>query len=302
MIVLTYAQACLLGMLQGLTEFLPVSSTAHMAILPQAVFHMDDPGAAFSAVVQLGPIVAIIAFFREDLARYARGIVRHPRFWRLATADLDAKLGWFVLLGTLPLAVFGVLLERKIDTTFRGLYVIAASLILLAAVLWFAERSATRTRSLQQMTLGRSQAVGWAQVLALVPGASRSGVTIAAGLFQGLDRESAARFSFLLSIPAITAAGVYKLFKVLRATHLGSQADLPSRSSCRRSRRVCGGPLVPAIHEGPQHGSVYRLSHRAGSGFAGPPAARLREGRDSLHSGAVGKRFRLRSKRRDEHL
>lgn len=217
-------QAVLLGMLQGLTEFLPVSSTAHMAVVPQVLFRMDDPGAAFSAVVQLGPILAIIAYFRADLAAYARGIVGHPRFWNLRAADLEARLGWFVVFGTLPLAVFGVLLEKKIDTTFRGLYVIAASLILLALVLWWAERIAARTRNLDQLTLGRSQAVGWAQVLALVPGASRSGVTIAAGLFQGLDRESAARFSFLLSIPAITAAGLYKLVKVLRQTHLGPEA------------------------------------------------------------------------------
>jgi undecaprenyl-diphosphatase len=223
-VIISYAQACLLGMLQGLTEFLPVSSTAHMAVVPQVAFHMGDPGAAFSAVVQLGPIVAIIAYFRADLMRYAKGVVRHPRFWQPAPSDIDARLGWYVVFGTLPLVVGGIIFEHWIDTVFRGLYVIAGCLILLAFVLWYAEVVATRSKTLEHLTWARSLIIGCAQVLALVPGASRSGVTIAAGLFQGLDRESAARFSFLLSIPAITLAGLYKLVKVLRATHLGSQA------------------------------------------------------------------------------
>ena len=221
---ISYAQAALLGLLQGLTEFLPVSSTAHMAIVPQLLLHMADPGAAFSAVVQLGPIVAIIAYFRQDLVGYVKGIARCPRPFHVPKEDIEARLGWFTLLGTLPLAVFGVLLEKRIDTVFRGLHVIAASLIVLAFVLWLAERKGRQARSLETLTLGQSQVIGWAQVLALVPGTSRSGVTITAGLFQGLDRESAARFSFLLSIPAITAAGGYKLIKVLHQTHLGPQA------------------------------------------------------------------------------
>jgi undecaprenyl-diphosphatase len=222
--VITYAQAAWLGLLQGLTEFLPVSSTAHMAIAPQLLLKMNDPGAAFSAVVQLGPIVAIIAYFRNDLAGYLRGLRRCPRPWNVPAEDLEARLGWYTLAGTLPLAVFGVLLEKRIDTDFRSLRVIAGSLILLALILWWAERKGRRERSLAALTWGRSQVIGWAQVLALVPGASRSGVTITAGLFSGLDRESAARFSFLLSIPAITAAGGYKLLKVLHQSHLGAQA------------------------------------------------------------------------------
>lgn len=219
-----YAQAVLLGLLQGLTEFLPVSSTAHMAIAPQLLFHMQDPGAAFSAVVQLGPIVAIIAYFRDDLARYVRGILRTKTPAGIQPGDTDARLGWFTLLGTIPLMIFGVLLEKKIDTTFRQLNVIAVSLIVLALVLWLAERVGSRRVPIDKMTFRQSQVIGWAQVLALIPGTSRSGVTITAGLFEGLDRESAARFSFLLSIPAITAAGLYKLFKVLKTTHLGAAA------------------------------------------------------------------------------
>ncbi len=219
---LTYLQALGLGLLQGLTEFLPVSSTAHMAIAPQ-LLGLGDPGAAFSAVVQLGPIIAIIAYFRADLARYWHGVLRNPNPTKIAPDAVDARMGWFVLLGTVPLAIFGLLLEKKIDTSFRSLKLIAVALIVLALVLALAEAISKRNRRLEQMTWGQSQAIGWAQVLALIPGTSRSGVTITAGLLQGLDRESAARFSFLLSIPAITLAGVYKLFKVLRQTHLGAE-------------------------------------------------------------------------------
>jgi undecaprenyl-diphosphatase len=213
----------LLGLLQGVTEFLPVSSTAHMDIAPQ-LFGMRDPGAAFSAVVQLGPIVAIIAYFRQDLARYASGFLRTINPGNLKPNDVDARLGWFTVLGTIPLCIFGLLFEKKIGTTFRSLNLVAAMLILLAIVLLVAEKVGSRRKPLERMTFPDSQVIGWAQVLALIPGTSRSGLTITAGLFRGLDRESAARFSFLLSIPAITLAGVYKLVKVLHQTHLGHEA------------------------------------------------------------------------------
>ena len=218
---LNYMQAVLLGLLQGLTEFLPVSSTAHMAVASRLLFG-QDAGAAFSAVVQLGPIAAIIAYFRTDLVRYVQGIFRTKSPTKIAPDDLDARLGWYTLLGTIPLAIFGVLLESKIDTTFRKPSVMGVSLILLALVLLVAERMGKRNKTLEQMTFKESQAIGWAQALSLIPGASRSGVTITAGLFQGLDRESAARFSFLLSIPAITAAGLYKLIKVMKGSGIGS--------------------------------------------------------------------------------
>ena len=215
----TSGQAVILGLLQGLTEFLPVSSTAHMAIAPHLI-GMNDPGAAFSAIVQLGPIVAIIAYFRNDLIRYAAGVLRTKTPGNVAPDDTDARLGWYTLLGTIPLAIFGFLLQRKIDTSFRSLDVIGVALIVLALILLVAERVGRRNIPLEKMNFGQSQVVGWAQVLALVPGASRSGCTITAGLFQGLDRESAARFSFLLSIPAITLAGLFKLAKQLKSPHL----------------------------------------------------------------------------------
>jgi undecaprenyl-diphosphatase len=224
--VLGYPEAIVLGLLQGLTEFLPVSSTAHMAIAPQLLFG-NDPGAAFSAIVQLGPVVAIIIYFRNDLVRYVQGIFRHPNPMKLPKDDIDAKLGWYVVIATLPIILFGVLLQHKIDKDFRSLYVIAGSLIALAGVLFWAEKTGPKNTSLENITFRESFIIGLAQVLALVPGASRSGVTITAGLFQGLDRESAARFSFLLSIPSITAAGLFKIYQVVHKEHLTHNLGLP---------------------------------------------------------------------------
>lgn len=223
-LLMGWLQAILLGLLQGLTEFLPVSSTAHMAIVPQ-LFHQPDPGAAFSAIVQLGPIAAIILYFRADLVRYLQGILRsivRSKSPRKFDNDVDARLGWYTLLGSLPIIVMGLLLEKRIDREFRSLNVIGISMIVLAILLLMAERFGKRKTGLDKMTFAQSHVIGWAQVLGLVPGASRSGSTITAGLFLGLDRESAARFSFLLGIPAITAAGLYKLYKVLKVTHLGA--------------------------------------------------------------------------------
>ena len=216
-----WLQAVLLGLLQGLTEFLPVSSTAHMAIVPQ-LFHQQDPGAAFSAIVQLGPIAAIIFYFRTDLVKYIQGILRTKSPTNVPKDDMDARLGWYTLLGSLPILVLGKVLEHFIDKEFRSLTVIGISMITLAIFLLVAERVGKRNVDLKGMTLAQSQGIGWAQVLGVVPGASRSGSTITAAMFLGLDRESAARFSFLLGIPAITAAGLYKLYKVLKETHLGA--------------------------------------------------------------------------------
>ena len=216
---LGYLKTLILGFIQGLTEFLPVSSTAHMRIIP-ALLHWPDPGAAFSAIVQLGPIVAIIAYFRRDLVRYLAGIGRSLQQRVLFPAgDTDARLGWFTVLGTVPLIVFGLVLEKKINGEYRNLYFVAAALIILAFVLLIAESRARQTVTLEKMTLRDALIVGLAQALAIVPGASRSGTTITAGLFLGLTREDAARFSFLLSIPAITLAGLYKLVEAVGQAH-----------------------------------------------------------------------------------
>ena len=224
---LSYLQALILGLVQGITEFLPVSSTAHMRILPALLNHFNhnwpnDTGAAFSAIVQLGPIVGIIAYFRKDLARYVAGVVRSLKQGQLfPKGDTDARLGWYALLATVPLVIAGLALEKKVDGEYRNLYFIAGALIVLALILLVAEIVSKRTRKLESLTFGEAMGIGLAQALALVPGASRSGITITAGLFLGLEREEAARFSFLLSIPAITLAGVYKLLKTLLPQYFG---------------------------------------------------------------------------------
>lgn len=210
---MSWINALVLGLLQGVTEFLPVSSTAHMDIASRVLFQ-HDVGSAFSAIVQLGPIIAIIWYFRDDLKRYVAGIARSKSPAGVQKGDTDARLGWYTLLATIPLIIFGLLLEKKIDTTFRTFQFVGVALIVLAFIMLWSERAGAKNRSLVQMNFKQSQVVGWAQVLALVPGASRSGCTITAGLFEGLDHESATRFSFLLSIPAITLAGLYKLSKV----------------------------------------------------------------------------------------
>ncbi len=221
---ISWLQAIVLGLIQGVTEFLPVSSTAHMALASRLLYG-SDVGAAFSAVVQLGPIVAIVLYFRSDLIKYIRGIIRTGSPGKAITAnDVDGKLGWFTLFGTVPLVIFGYLLEKRVDTTFRTPAIMGIFLIVLAMIMLAAEKVGKRNHSLEQITFGESQKIGLAQVLALVPGASRSGVTITAGMFLGLDRESAARFSFLLSIPAIIAAGLYKLLKAMSHTGLGDEA------------------------------------------------------------------------------
>jgi undecaprenyl-diphosphatase len=219
-------EAIVLGIVQGATEFLPVSSTAHMRVVP-ALLHWGDPGAAFSAVVQLGPIVAIIAYFRSKLAAYGAGIGRSLKAGQLFPAsDPEARLGWFTVFGTVPLIVAALLLESKVDKEYRNLYIVGGALILLGVILLVAERVGRRNLHLKDLTFGQAMGVGLAQMLALVPGASRSGCTITAGLFCGLTREDAADFSFLLSIPAITLAGVYKLYKVYKGEGFGGELGM----------------------------------------------------------------------------
>ncbi|MEX2253092.1 MAG: undecaprenyl-diphosphate phosphatase [Thermoleophilaceae bacterium] len=200
-------EAIVLGIAQGLTEFLPISSTGHLRILP-AFFGWEDPGAAFTAVTQLGTMAAVLLYFREDLARIARAWLRSvgARDWR--PADRDARIGWYILLGTIPIGIFGIAFKDQIETGARDLYLIATMLIVLGLVLLAAERVGKRERGMESLGVRDGVAVGFAQALALVPGVSRSGATITAGLFLGLDREAAARFSFLLSIPAVVLSGL----------------------------------------------------------------------------------------------
>jgi undecaprenyl-diphosphatase len=202
-------EAIVLGLVQGLTEFLPISSTAHLRIVP-ALLGWKDPGAAFSAVIQLGTVVAVLAYFFKDLVRvavaFARGIAARKPF-----EDPDSRLGWFIGIGTVPIVVCGVLFKKAIKNELRSLYVIAAALIVMALVLFIAERIARQSRQLGDATLKDAVVVGLCQAVALIPGSSRSGTTLTGALAMGFRREDAARFSFLLSIPATTAAGLYEL-------------------------------------------------------------------------------------------
>jgi undecaprenyl-diphosphatase len=206
-------QSIVLGIVQGLTEFLPISSTAHLRIVP-AFLGWEDPGAAFTAVTQLGTMAAVLLYFRHDLVRIAVAWLRSVRDPSLRK-ELDARLGWYIVLGTVPIGIFGVIFKDQIENGARDLYLIGTALILLGLVLLLAERVGTRERSIEQIEARDGLAVGFAQALALVPGVSRSGATITAGLFLGLDRQTAARFSFLLSVPAVVLSGLLELGTIL---------------------------------------------------------------------------------------
>ncbi len=206
-------EAIVLGIVQGLTEFLPISSTGHLRIVP-AFVGWEDPGAAFTAVTQLGTMAAVLLYFRHDLLRISRAWLRSLRD-RQARRELDARIGWYIVLGTIPIGIFGVLFKDQIETGARDLYLIGTALIVLGFVLLLAEKVGKRDRTIEQIQARDGLAVGFAQALALVPGVSRSGATITAGLFLGLDRTTAARFSFLLSIPAVVLSGLLELGSIL---------------------------------------------------------------------------------------
>jgi undecaprenyl-diphosphatase len=211
-------QAIVLGIVQGLTEFLPVSSTAHLRIVPVLFgwkfYHgtTNDPGAAFTAVVQLGTTAALVLYFWRELLQVTVAWLRGIRD-KSVRSSLEYRLGWYLILATIPVSVFGLVFSHEIETGARNLWIIACSLIALAALLFGAEKFGSRRRDEEQINFPDAAVVGTAQALALIPGSSRSGVTITAGLFRGLTREAAARFSFLLSIPAVVLSGAYEAIK-----------------------------------------------------------------------------------------
>ncbi len=210
---MSWFEAIVLGITQGLTEFLPISSTGHLRIVP-AVAGWDDPGAFFTAVIQLGTMLAVVLYFRHDLLRITRTWLLSLRRPELR-GELDARMGWYIIVATIPIGVFGLLFSDQIENGARNLYLIGVMLIVLGLVLLLAERVGTKVRTLDQVTRADAIWVGLAQALALVPGTSRSGATITAGLFLGMEREAAARFSFLLSIPAIVLSGLYGLTELI---------------------------------------------------------------------------------------
>jgi undecaprenyl-diphosphatase len=205
-------EAVVLGVAQGLTEFLPISSTAHLRIIP-ALCGWADPGAPFTAVSQLGTLVAVLVYYRGDLARLAGASAR-----AVVTRRLDdeghARRALWILLATLPIVICGLAFKDLIETAFRSLYVIAGTLIFLSLLLGIAERFGRRSRDAASLRFIDTMLIGIAQAFALIPGMSRSGSTMTAGLFLHLRREDAASFSFLLSIPAVALSGLYQLYKL----------------------------------------------------------------------------------------
>ncbi len=205
--------AILLGLIQGLTEFLPVSSTAHIRIIP-AFFYMPDPGAAYTAVIQLGSLVALLYYFRRDLTAFTLAGFRALKDYRNGNPPShDALMPLYLFIGTIPVSICGLLLKDYIKGPFRSLYVIAGSLIVFAVLLLFADRLGKKARQVKDMSWKDAVWIGIGQAFALIPGASRSGTTLTAGLMLGFDRASAMRYSFLLGIPAIALSGFYELIK-----------------------------------------------------------------------------------------
>ena len=206
---MSFLEAVILGIAQGLTEFLPVSSSGHLRIIP-ALFGWEDPGAAFTAVTQLGTVAAVVIYFRKDLWRIVSTWVR-SLFDPDLRSELDARMGWYLILATIPISVFGLVFKDTIEDGARDLRIVGTTLIVLGLVLHIAEKVGKQERSIHDVDAKAAAGIGFAQALALIPGVSRSGSTISAGLFMGFTREGAARFSFLLSIPAVVLSGLFTL-------------------------------------------------------------------------------------------
>ncbi|MBV8545564.1 MAG: undecaprenyl-diphosphatase UppP [Acidobacteria bacterium] len=210
---MTITEAIVLGLVQGLTEFIPVSSTAHLLIVP-SILGWGDPGAAVSAVIQFGTLLAAIIYFFRDIVRLIAGFFR-GLITRRPLADVDSREAWLVVIGTIPIVVLGLLFKKHIESTFRGLWIVTTMVIVVAILMqiaeWYAKRK--QLRQFDDMTVADGVAIGLGQCLALIPGSSRSGSTIMTAIFRGIDRPTAARYSFLLSIPAVGGAGVLELFK-----------------------------------------------------------------------------------------
>jgi undecaprenyl-diphosphatase len=213
---MSYLEAIVLGIVQGLTEFLPISSSGHLRIVPE-LFGWDDPGTAFTAVIQLGTMAAVVIFFWKDLWRITRAWCLDA--WRIAKArgtkggrsSDDARMGWYLIVATIPIGIFGLVFKDQIETGARDLRLIASTLIIGGLVLLWADKVGKRTKGIEHISTKDGVTIGLAQSLALVPGVSRSGSTISAGMFLGFTREAAARFSFLLSIPAVVLSGLFSL-------------------------------------------------------------------------------------------
>jgi undecaprenyl-diphosphatase len=205
-------EAVVLGVVQGLTEFLPISSSAHLRIVGE-VFGWDDPGAAFTAITQIGTEIAVLLYFRRDIGRIVVAWLGSLAGRR--KGDPDARMGWLIIVGSIPIVVLGLLFQDRIETTLRDLRIVAIALVAFSLILYWADRVGAKKRELEDLTVGHGVAYGLAQAMALIPGVSRSGGTITMGLFLGYTRAAAARYSFLLAIPAVLGSGVFQAYEAL---------------------------------------------------------------------------------------
>ena len=215
-------EAVVLGVVQGLTEFLPISSSAHLRIVGE-VFGWDDPGAAFTAITQIGTELAVLLYFRRDIGRIIVAFLGSLAGRR--KGDPDARMGWLIIVGSIPIVVLGLLFQDDIETTLRDLRIVAIALVAFSLILYWADRVGAKKRELNELTVGHGVAFGFAQAMALVPGVSRSGGTITMGLFLGYTRAAAARYSFLLAIPAVLGSGVFQAYEALTGNVAGESVS-----------------------------------------------------------------------------
>jgi undecaprenyl-diphosphatase len=212
-------EAVVLGVVQGLTEFLPISSSAHLRIVGEA-FGWDDPGAAFTAITQIGTEVAVLLYFRRDIGRIIVAWLGSLAGRR--KGDPDARMGWLIIIGSIPIIVLGLLFQDRIETTLRDLRIVAIALVAFSLILYWADRVGAKQRELKDLTIGHGIGFGLAQAMALIPGVSRSGGTITAGLFLGYSRAAAARYSFLLAVPAVLGSGFFQAYEALTGDVAGA--------------------------------------------------------------------------------
>lgn len=205
-------EAIILGLVQGLTEFLPISSSAHLRIVGELFFNGTDPGARFTAITQLGTETAVLIYFWGDITRIIGKWFR-ALFRRVPQSDPDVRMGWFIILGSIPIILLGLVFQNQIESTLRSLWIVAVVLIVFGILLGIADVVGRKQRSLENLTWPHAIVYGFAQALALIPGVSRSGGTITAGLFLSYSRPAAARYSFLLAIPAVFGSGLYQVYK-----------------------------------------------------------------------------------------
>ncbi|MCU1506202.1 MAG: UDP-diphosphatase [Microbacteriaceae bacterium] len=211
-----FLNAIILGIVQGLTEFLPISSSAHIRIVGELLGTGRDPGAAFTAIIQIGTEAAVVVYFWHDIVRIVSTWFK-SLFNRVPRNHPDAKLGWFIIFGSIPIVILGVLFQTQIETVLRSLWVISVTMIVFGILLGIADYVGAKKRRLKDLTIPHATVFGFAQALALIPGVSRSGGTITAGLFMGYERRAAARYSFLLAIPAVFGSGFFQLYKAIKS-------------------------------------------------------------------------------------